>query len=178
MKIRIIRIIIINKKSTISGGLSSTDVIACSLTTRYDYISRGYFIFYYTNETYDLCLNFNSEPSTSTRCTTSEALQYTEPCEEIDYDPASCENTYQIMMYENYENSEIYITTAQGVNESYVAFVLNYTLVYDIEEEENSYFYASFLFMAIAFIVFCCACLRCVYLRKKLDKAPVSSFQF
>ena len=122
--------------------MSSTDVISCSLTTSYDSISSGYFIFYFSYETNDLCLDLDSVPST--RCSTTEAIQYTESCSEIDYDPTSCENKYLIMNYDNYESTYIYITTAQGVSESNVAFTLDYTLVFNIKEEGAPFFLYKF----------------------------------
>ena len=158
--------------------MSSTDVIACSLTTNYNYVSNGYFIFYFSYETYDLCLDFESEPSTATRCTTSEAIQYTEPCDEISSYPAGCTNMYVIMNNQDYQNSDIYITTAQGVSESYVAFTLDYTLVFDIEERGTPFFYFSLVLVVLSLIFFCGACWRCVILKKKYKNALMSANQF
>ena len=160
--------------------MSSTDVIACTLTTNsdYDYISSGYFIFYFSYETNDLCLDFESEPSIFTRCSTTEAIQYTESCSEIDYDPTGCENKYLIMNHQDYQNTSIYITTAQGVSESYVAFTLDYTLVFDVEVRETTFFYFSLLLVLLSLIFFCGACWRCVLLKKKLEKAQMSANQF
>ena len=156
--------------------MSSTDVISCSLTTSYDSISSGYFIFYFSYETNDLCLDLDSVPST--RCSTTEAIQYTESCSEIDYDPTSCENKYLIMNYDNYESTYIYITTAQGVSESNVAFTLDYTLVFNIKEEGAPFFYISLMLMVLALIFFCGACWQCVALKKKYKIALMSANQF
>ena len=148
--------------------MSSTDVIACILTTTYDYVISGYFIFYFAYETNDLCLDVDTEPTIYTRCSNSEALQYTEPCEEINYDPTDCTNKYVIMNYQTYQSTEIFITTAQGISESNVEFTLDYTLVFGIKDAGRApFFYGSLILMVLALILFCGACWRCLLLWKK-----------